>query len=321
VRRVIHIESRGNARIVSKGNYGLMQIRLGTARAMGYHGTEEGLLDPDTNMTYAVKYLAGAYRAAGCNEARAISYYQRGYHGARRSDCAAPQSPATQIAERPEEKTSVERPSVRPEQRATVAARPASDRAAAPSGDVLKPRLVQTQSISRSRQEPGAQLAAARSEPAPVPAARTQPALMPMPERPARISPQPPAAPSAAELTLTDMLAPPAAPMLQAARLEPAAASMPLTRQRGDRAPPNAAPASVPMPRARPAVNMPSPQAVAALNPEAAAPREKQAKPPHSGTHKRARAGRAVREESGLLAALKRFITPDRTSRRQITQR
>ena len=41
VRRVIHIESKGNARIVSKGNYGLMQIRLGTAHSMGYRGTAE----------------------------------------------------------------------------------------------------------------------------------------------------------------------------------------------------------------------------------------------------------------------------------------
>jgi hypothetical protein len=80
VRRVIRIESRGNPKVVSKGNYGLMQIRLGTARAMGYSGTAEGLLDADTNMTYAVKYLAGAYRAADGNQDRAVSYYQRGYH-------------------------------------------------------------------------------------------------------------------------------------------------------------------------------------------------------------------------------------------------
>ncbi len=79
VRRVIHIESRGNPKIVSKGNYGLMQIRIGTARAMGYTGTPEGLLDADTNMTYAVKYLAGAYRVANGNQERAIAYYQRGY--------------------------------------------------------------------------------------------------------------------------------------------------------------------------------------------------------------------------------------------------
>src|SRR3972149_11092381 len=58
VRRIIRIESRGNPRVVNKGNYGLMQIRLGTARGVGYRGTAQGLLDPDTNMTYAVKYLA-----------------------------------------------------------------------------------------------------------------------------------------------------------------------------------------------------------------------------------------------------------------------
>ena len=48
----------------------------------GLSGDAKGLLDPDTNMTYAVKYLAGAYRAAGCDADRAVSYYQRGYYGA-----------------------------------------------------------------------------------------------------------------------------------------------------------------------------------------------------------------------------------------------
>ena len=80
VRRVIVRESRYNPRAVSKGNYGMMQIRLGTARAMGYTGGAAGLLDADTNMTYAVKYLAGAYRAAGGNHDRAVSNYARGYY-------------------------------------------------------------------------------------------------------------------------------------------------------------------------------------------------------------------------------------------------
>lgn len=80
VHRVIVRESRYNPRAISKGNYGLMQIRLGTARAMGYRGGVEGLLDADTNMTYAVKYLAGAYRAAGGNHDRAVMNYARGYY-------------------------------------------------------------------------------------------------------------------------------------------------------------------------------------------------------------------------------------------------
>ena len=138
VRRVIHIESKGNPRVVSKGNYGLMQIRLGTAKSMGYRGTADGLLDADTNMTYAVKYLASAYRAAGCNEQRAINYYQRGFYKRPTSKCALPRS-ATQIA------------SVEPAQR-QAAKRSMTDRDTAPaSADVLQPRVVQVQTITRPR--------------------------------------------------------------------------------------------------------------------------------------------------------------------------
>ena len=80
VRRVIKRESGGNPRAVHAGNYGLMQIKLATARAMGYRGSAAGLLDANTNMTYAVKYLAGAYRAAGGNMDRAVRYYASGYY-------------------------------------------------------------------------------------------------------------------------------------------------------------------------------------------------------------------------------------------------
>ena len=80
VHRVIVRESKYNPRAVSKGNYGMMQIKLATARGLGYTGTAQGLLDPDTNLTYAVKYLAGAYRAAGGDHNRAVSYYAGGYY-------------------------------------------------------------------------------------------------------------------------------------------------------------------------------------------------------------------------------------------------
>src|SRR5215470_11234477 len=80
VRRVIKRESGGNPRVVSAGNYGLMQIKLPTARALGYTGTAAGLLDADTNMTYAVKYLAGAYHVAVGNSTRAVHYYAAGYY-------------------------------------------------------------------------------------------------------------------------------------------------------------------------------------------------------------------------------------------------
>ena len=80
VRRVIKRESGGNPRLISAGNWGLMQIKPATARAMGYSGSAAGLLDADTNMTYAVKYLAGAWRVAHGNADLAVHYYAAGYY-------------------------------------------------------------------------------------------------------------------------------------------------------------------------------------------------------------------------------------------------
>src|SRR3569623_2092208 len=80
VHRVILRECRYNPRAVHAGNYGTMQIKLQTARGLGYTGTAQGLLDPETNLTYAVKYLAGAYRVAGGNHNRAVAYYAGGYY-------------------------------------------------------------------------------------------------------------------------------------------------------------------------------------------------------------------------------------------------
>jgi soluble lytic murein transglycosylase-like protein len=81
VHRVIVRESRYQPHLIGRGGtIGLMQIKLATARGLGYTGTAEGLRDPNTNLTYAVKYLAGAYRAANGNPNRAVSYYASGYY-------------------------------------------------------------------------------------------------------------------------------------------------------------------------------------------------------------------------------------------------
>jgi soluble lytic murein transglycosylase-like protein len=76
VHRVVRRESNYNPRASHRGNLGLMQIQYGTARGMGYTGSAAGLLDADTNLSYAVPYLASAYRVAGGNENRAVSLYQ-----------------------------------------------------------------------------------------------------------------------------------------------------------------------------------------------------------------------------------------------------
>src|SRR4051794_9931682 len=65
VHHVVNRETRYNPAAISKGNYGLMQIRHATARGLGYQGSARGLLDAETNLTYGVRYLAGAYRVAG----------------------------------------------------------------------------------------------------------------------------------------------------------------------------------------------------------------------------------------------------------------
>lgn len=81
VHRVIVRESKYHPSLIGRGGtIGLMQIKLGTARGLGYTGTAEGLRDPETNLTYAVKYLAGAFRAANGDHNRAVSYYAGGYY-------------------------------------------------------------------------------------------------------------------------------------------------------------------------------------------------------------------------------------------------
>jgi len=81
VHRVIKRESRYQPNLIGHGGtIGLMQIKLGTARSLGYSGTAEGLRDPETNLTYGIRYLAGAYRTANGNHDRAVSYYAGGYY-------------------------------------------------------------------------------------------------------------------------------------------------------------------------------------------------------------------------------------------------
>ncbi|KPF42437.1 lytic transglycosylase domain-containing protein [Rhizobium sp. AAP43] len=80
VHRVVKRESRYNPSAYSKGNYGLMQIRYNTAKAMGYNGSADGLFDAETNIKYAVKYLKGAWLVADTDHDQAVRLYSRGYY-------------------------------------------------------------------------------------------------------------------------------------------------------------------------------------------------------------------------------------------------
>ncbi len=80
VRRVVKRESNFNPAARSKSYWGLMQISHATARGMGYDGPAKGLLDAETNLKYAVKYLRGAWLVSGGNHDLAVRFYARGYY-------------------------------------------------------------------------------------------------------------------------------------------------------------------------------------------------------------------------------------------------
>ena len=80
VHRIVMRESRYNPRLVHHHCFGLMQIKYATALEMGYRGDARGLLDAQTNLTYAVPYLANAYRLADGNEDRATALFSSGYY-------------------------------------------------------------------------------------------------------------------------------------------------------------------------------------------------------------------------------------------------
>ena len=71
VHRVIQRESDYRPRARNGPYYGLMQILPATARQMGFQGQPSDLLDAQTNLTYAVKYLRGAWMVSEGSEPEA----------------------------------------------------------------------------------------------------------------------------------------------------------------------------------------------------------------------------------------------------------
>ena len=78
--RQIQRESGYNPGARNGPYYGLLQIQVQTARTMGYKGAPEGLLDAETNLHYAGKYLRGAWLVSRGNYDRAHMWYRRGYY-------------------------------------------------------------------------------------------------------------------------------------------------------------------------------------------------------------------------------------------------
>jgi soluble lytic murein transglycosylase-like protein len=78
--RVIQRESGYNPAARNGPYYGLMQILPQTAATMGHDGPPDELLDPDINLTYAGRYLRGAWIVADGDPDEAIAWYSRGYY-------------------------------------------------------------------------------------------------------------------------------------------------------------------------------------------------------------------------------------------------
>ena len=80
VHRVVQRESGYNPAARNGPYYGLMQILPETARTMGFRGQPTDLLDAETNLRYAVKYLRGAWMVSNGSQDRAVMWYARGYY-------------------------------------------------------------------------------------------------------------------------------------------------------------------------------------------------------------------------------------------------
>jgi len=78
--RVIQRESDYRADARNGPYWGLMQILPETARTMGHRGAPETLLDAETNLLYAGRYLRGAWLLSNGDEATAVGWYARGYY-------------------------------------------------------------------------------------------------------------------------------------------------------------------------------------------------------------------------------------------------
>jgi soluble lytic murein transglycosylase-like protein len=80
VHRLAIRESTHNPSARNGPYYGLLQILPQTARTMGFRGQPNDLLNADTNLEFAGKYLRGAWLLSDGDQATAISWYARGYY-------------------------------------------------------------------------------------------------------------------------------------------------------------------------------------------------------------------------------------------------
>lgn len=95
---IVQHESRFHAGARTENNtIGLMQIKLGTARGMGYQGDAAGLFRPENNIHFGVAYLGAAWRLAHGDVCGTLARYAGGFavtggSGPTRAFCAMAKS-------------------------------------------------------------------------------------------------------------------------------------------------------------------------------------------------------------------------------------
>lgn len=75
---ILKKESGLNPKVVHRGNYGIGQIRCGTAKGVGFKGSCNQLLDAETNLIYSMKYLRMALDLSKNDWCHAATLYNRG---------------------------------------------------------------------------------------------------------------------------------------------------------------------------------------------------------------------------------------------------
>ncbi len=87
VHKVVQRESDYRPQARNGPYYGMMQILPATARGMGFRGKDSDLLDAETNLRWAVKYLRGAWLVSDGDMDAAVMWYARGYYYEARDRC------------------------------------------------------------------------------------------------------------------------------------------------------------------------------------------------------------------------------------------
>ncbi|CTQ49254.1 transglycosylase SLT domain-containing protein [Jannaschia donghaensis] len=80
VHKVIQRESDYRPKARNGPYWGMMQILPATARGVNFRGEPSQLLDAETHLKYAGRYLRGAWMLSDGNEQAAVMWYARGYY-------------------------------------------------------------------------------------------------------------------------------------------------------------------------------------------------------------------------------------------------